>query len=173
MYLPPPQIQNVVILQLEDVDLSESSDKINEFQLKWNGYLSKIKPVLIDNKHSIISKLSSFSQLPENWDGHDAIPPYNEAISNCIKFLNRLPENIISIISNDSLVPTNYGTIVFNLSNSNNEIVSLEFGKTKIGFYTKFNDNHNFQINEISYNYNLLPPDLISAITKLYKSYIF
>ena len=173
MNIPPQAADVAIYVQADETNISDSSDKINEFQLRWIGYSSKLKPVVYSNKQNVLTDIMSFLSLPESWDGHDAIPPYLDSVSNCVKFLNRLPNTVIDGILIKDIIPSNYGTIILDLFNSKQEKVSLEFGKTKIGFYTKFQDEQNYQINEIQYNYNSLPPDLISAITKLYKSYIF
>lgn len=174
MFIPPQAVNVDIYNQIDETSyLSGISDKMAESQLRWSEYYSKIKPVIFSNTDFLLNRLKNLTLLPDDWDGFGAIPPYSESISNCIKFIKRLPDNVISQLEFDDFIPSNYGTVIINLTNSKKEKVSIEFGKTKLGFFTEFTDNYNFQINETLFNYNSLPPELISAITKLYKSYIF
>lgn len=133
----------------------------------------KTIPVRVSPINRIYLDLADYSTLPDNWDGQDAIPPYEESISNSFHFLHRLPEYVLEKIGSDNVYPTNYGTIIIDLINEAEEKVSLELGRTKIGFYTSFDDGQNYSIEQVNFNSNYLPPDLLSAITKLYKEYIF
>lgn len=171
--LPPPQTNTVEIFtQVSEDFLSKSSDRINEFQLKLEGYYKLSNPVTYNKRDVIVHNCYKLTEIENDWDGFSAVAPYNECVNNCIKFINKLPSEIIDELIVGDITPTNYGTVTLNLSNKFNEIVSIEFGKTKIGFYSRFNDETNYQIDEIRFNNYSLPSKLTSAISKLYKGTI-
>ena len=175
--LPLTDISKPVIIwqQPEDYRLSKGSDLLIEVQLCNidTDDLAQTIPIQFSNKTALFNQLEALSHLEDGWDGFDGIPPYSEAISNASKFLSRVPLDFIEKIALEDIYPTNHGTVVIDLINQNNEKVSIEFGRTKIGFYTDFQSEHNYRLDSVSYNYNNLPPDLLSAVTELYKNYIF
>lgn len=172
-----PDISKPVIIwqQPEDYRLSKGSDLLIEVQLcnVDTDALVQTIPIQFSNKTALFNQLDILSHLEEGWDGFNAIPPCSEAISNASKFLSRISVDFIEKITLEDIYPTNHGTVVIDLINQNNEKVSVEFGRTKIGFYTDFKSGQNYRLDSVSYNYNNFPPDLISAVTQLYKSYIF
>ncbi len=163
----------VVISQLPKYELSVSSDLLDEGQLNGSTYFIQTVPIQSSTMQKTVNHLSDLIQLSIGWDGGDAIPPYFQSITNCLNFLYRIPIDFIEKIGTENIYPTNHGTVVVDLINNEGEKVSLEFGKTKIGFFSDFGDGFNYRLDGVIFNYNNLPPTLLSAITKLYKSYIF
>jgi hypothetical protein len=129
----------------------------------------KTAPQLV--KLDIIEKIKSFQSLDNNWDGYGAAVPDSRVVSNSIAFLNSLPQSIVSDINKDNLVPTPYGTVVIDLA-FNKELVSIEIGETKIGFFSEFEDGNDIKLEGTLFNQDNLPLELLQAIKRLYKEVV-
>lgn len=140
--------------------LIENEGKAEEF-----SYFSPIKTSpLVD----IRNKIQSFKVLSENWDGMGGIVPNLRTINNSLRFINSLPESTYYSLNKDNVIATSYGTIVLDLEVDQN-IVSVELGESKIGFFTDFTDGDNLPALEgVTFNQNVLPIELLSALNKLF-----
>ena len=172
--IPVDYTEPVVVMPSNKAySLSISTDLFYEGQLSDSSYLIQTIPVNFSNAENLSIHLNKLLELIDGWDGEDAIALYNESVSNCSKFLCRLPLEFIEKINPNDVYPTGHGTVVIDLINDENEKVSIEFGKTKIGFFSDFKDGNNYRLESEIFNYNNLPSDLISAVTQLFQIYIF
>jgi hypothetical protein len=169
MIAMPPNIQTVAIYEentsrrLGNLNTKASDEDLSDIEAWCLFSPVSFNPLV---KHEL--KLEKLGRLPFDWDGFEAIPPYDESISNCYKFISRMPREVIDMMEDDQYISaSNYGTIVLDLTNKKGEKVSIEFGKTKIGFYTNFADNNNWTLDSQLFNYNAISKDLKNAITKL------
>ena len=105
--------------------------------------------------------------MQKNWDGYGADAPDEKVINNSILFVNNLPESIQSEIQPEKVVPTPYGTLVFDFEQNQN-LISIEVGEKNIGFFSEFSDNKNISLDKVTFNSNNLPIELIKAFRKLY-----
>jgi predicted enzyme involved in methoxymalonyl-ACP biosynthesis len=131
---------------------------------------SFIEPVIessfIDN---MLLKVSEFESLQENWDGHNAKPISKKVIFNANMFLKRLPGYYSDKLNIEDIVPTPYGTIVIDWYNEDEELLSMEIGKTKIGYFTEFHHNDNALSKGIDFEDNYsIPNELINVLRSLY-----
>lgn len=128
-------------------------------------YFSPIKtnPLL-----DIENKIHSFKSLPTNWDGRGGITPNQNTIKNSLSFISSLPETTFVGLNIDDIVATPYGTIVFDIT-VNNNLVSVEIGESKIGFFTDFVDGSDVPALESAiFNQNTLPLELRTALNQLF-----
>lgn len=126
------------------------------------------RPIQINGYSKIKNKIKTFSHLNDNWDGYEATSIDDAAIFNAIRFVSSLPENIIFTLNEENIVPTPYGTIVFDFVSSAG-IVSVEIGNQTIGFFTEFQNNPDFVLEKALFNQTNLPVELISAFKVLHK----
>lgn len=114
------------------------------------------------------NKISELSQLSSNWDGYDASAIPEKVIANCYKFIDTLiGEEGRLFLSPDDITPTSYGSLVFDMK-SPNGLVSLEIGKTKIGFFTEYTDYEDFESEGEETDFRSIPTYLNKAIEILY-----
>jgi hypothetical protein len=109
------------------------------------------------------TKLDEISQLQPNWDGYNAIPPNPIVIKESKAFLEGLPISVLQFLSIEEITPTPYGTIVMDFYNRGNKL-SLEFGKTQIGFYSDFLNGENVESDGVKFDTTKLPNELEHAI---------
>ncbi|MBR2507659.1 MAG: hypothetical protein IKB70_12395 [Bacilli bacterium] len=108
-------------------------------------------------------ELSEFVCLPQNWDGYGAIPLELAAYENANHFLDQIDRGILKYLSQESLQPTPYGTVIMDFQKGH-DLVSVEIGNDKIGFFTKFKNHKNFFSNGESYPYSSIPAKLQQAL---------
>ena len=108
-------------------------------------------------------ELSEFVCLPDNWDGYGGIPLELAAYENANHFLDQVDRNILKYLSQESLQPTPYGTVVMDFQKGRN-LVSVEIGNDKIGFFTRFENSKNLYSGGESYPYLLIPTKLQKAL---------
>ncbi len=96
-------------------------------------------PVVYD---ALSQRLSALVNLPQDWDGYGASVPDIATYTTAIAFLKKIDQKTLSYLDEDDIVPTPYGTIVLDFSNGEN-LVSVEIGENKIGFFTEFSDGSN------------------------------
>jgi hypothetical protein len=155
------------------VPISSLSGKIQD-KSDFESFLEYYKPVKTAPQLiqlDIIEKIKSFHSLNRNWDGYDATNPDIVVINNSIAFINSLPETVVSDINKDNLIPTPYGTVVIDFS-KDKELVSVEIGEKKIGFFSEFEDGSDMKMEGVLFNQDKLPFELLGAIKKLYKEAI-
>jgi hypothetical protein len=125
-------------------------------------------PVKTNPFLEIKSKIYSLKQLPNNWDGMGAVTPNIKTINNSLSFLHCLPESAFTNLTKDNIVATPYGTIVFDIE-KDDDLVSVEIGDSKIGFFTDFANRSNLPpLEGTSFNQNHLPLELLKALNKLF-----
>ncbi len=125
-------------------------------------------PIALDNYIDIKFKIEEFAKLSENWDNFGASIMSPKVISNAKAFIKKLPPFILSKLSTGDVAPTSYGTIVFDWYDSEENFVSIEIGKTKIGGFYEFEEKTT-QLNDESMD----TPDnfgFLNVINRLYKN---
>ena len=124
----------------------------------------------LDQKR-IDNLLDSIAKLQVNWDGYGAVPPDNSVIVNARAFLDMMPVSLANELTENSIVPTPYGTLVFDWEKNAN-LISVEIGENEIGFFTDFEDKINFESKGISFNKKILPLELVNSFKKLFSSVV-
>jgi hypothetical protein len=107
--------------------------------------------------------------LNDNWDGNGSVAPDAIVFDNAKKFLSELPLSILNELTSSKIVPTPYGTLVFDWEKGFN-LVSIEIGNNEIGFFTDFIDGQNAASDGIPINENHFPSALLPAFKKLFYS---
>lgn len=120
----------------------------------------------IDKRRELKEYISSFCSIGQNWDGYNAIPPKEVTIWQAINFIKILKPSIINLINKEDVWITPYGTIEIDISKDNN-LVSVEIGATKIGFFTKFIANENLELDGDIFNDFKIPELLNRAFEVL------
>jgi hypothetical protein len=134
-------------------------------------FLQLTAPVQLENLTLIANKVEQLLTLQTNWDGYGAKALSQQVISNCLKFVESLPEFVQERLDLDDITPTSYGTIVADWRNESGEVISTEIGESTFGFFTEFNSpGEQLSIDRIDFNENALPLALFKAFNKLYKN---
>ena len=125
------------------------------------------KPVKVLPTYALYAKINQFGNLPENWDGEGALKISKEVIKNSQVVIKNFPESFLKEFTIENLTPTGYGTIVIDIAKNEN-LLSLEIGQTKIGFFTDLKNVENFSSNGIQIEEHL-PVELFELFYKFDK----
>ena len=130
-----------------------------------------IEPVYSLSAGRFLNRINLFGKLTENWDGHGASALNPQTLANARKFIIEsiaTEDILLENLELDNITPTSYGTIVFDWEIDKN-IVSVEIGDTKIGFFTDFVDDGDNIISEGDFfNGRKLPENLKKAFRTLF-----
>jgi hypothetical protein len=127
-------------------------------------------PIKFKHLELLSSKLDYLLNLEDNWDNCGGLAISEEVFLNAYQFLKTIPKKYQDKISPDNITPSSYGTICIDWFNLHNELLSLEIGKTKIGFFTDFISKKNIVQDNIVIEEILHNPqnDLINILKQLY-----
>ena len=80
------------------------------------------------------TEITSYSKHESGWDGLDSVPIDVMTRIKALEFLKEIRDRIF-LINEDYIYPTGDGTIVIDFQNDLDDLVSVEFGETSIGFF--------------------------------------
>jgi hypothetical protein len=92
------------------------------------------------------TEITSYSKHDYGWDGHETKPIDVLTRLNALEFLKEIRDKIL-LINEDYIYPTGDGTIVIDFQNDLDDLVSVEFGESSIGFFTQ-TEGHISQVGE-------------------------
>lgn len=127
-----------------------------------------IQPVELNPISEKITYLYHFRQLGDNWDGYGAKRPSDLALDNTVKFLKMLPFNYQKILSVDELNITPYGTVVMEWTKDQQHFISIEIGKSKVGFFSETQDGENPFAHSIEITPNEVSKQILPALNKVF-----
>lgn len=117
---------------------------------------------LLSEYDSAIKTVDAFAKLCSGWNGYNAIVPSSSVLSNAKKFIFCLSNYGYQVPSD--IEPTPYGSVVMDFE-MDRGLVSVEIGMTKIGWFTDFNDGHNYASEGLDCNFNIIPQSLESLLS--------
>lgn len=140
---------------------------INSDNIIASGYedvdvFAYTRPIVYD---ALSQRLSELISLSPDWDGYGAVVPDIATYTTAIDFLKKIDQKTLSYLDEDDIVPTPYGTIVLDFANGQN-LVSIEIGENKIGFFTEFSDGKNSE-SEGDVWMNIVSEKLSAALNRL------
>jgi hypothetical protein len=107
--------------------------------------ISVIAETIRPNYERFFNRLIRFKWLDDNWDGYGALKVSKEVLANAYAFLMTLINDGFDLkdFNEEFITPTQYGTITFDFYENNKPLcadnfVSVEIGKSKIGWFTHF-----------------------------------
>ena len=124
----------------------------------------RVSPTVLESIHLMIrNRLMEICNLKDNWDGYGAIQPKNTTIRQVISTLSCLDLKVLQFLEDEDIIPTPYGTIVVDLYRGSNRL-SIEFGESKIGFFSELVNGLNTESEGVNYDRTKLPNELQKAI---------
>lgn len=125
---------------------------------------SNISPPLDgSNIEQLKGRITAIGLLNDNWDGYGAIRPNIETVHQGNSFLSNLNVAILQYLNEEDITPTPYGTIVMDFYRGSNRL-SVEFGESKIGFFSEFVNNQQVELEGVEFDRTKLPNELQKAI---------
>lgn len=114
-------------------------------------------------KEQLINRLIEIENLNDNWDGYGAAKPNSLTISNCKTFINSFSTKVLQYLDVEEIYPMPYGTVVMELYKGEN-LLSIEFGESKVGFFSEFTTKDNIEVESIDLNKEGTSYELFDAI---------
>lgn len=137
-------------------------------------YLSCCYTVGVEARINIEAQIQKFGKImtaSTEKEGYSEAPLVSEeVVINAIKFVESLPNEVLHKFSIADLTPTNYGTIVLDWYDADENTVSIEIGTTKIGGFYNFDNEAERLDEELISNLYLSGFKFINIINRLYKS---
>lgn len=131
-----------------------------------SGILKYTIPIGASHYPKIKRRLTFLSFLRPDWNGDGADVPSEQTFFNANRFIERLPDDILQNLPEENINLTPYGTIIFDFENESGELVSVEVGKEKIGFFTEFISGENIESSGEKIGVNEVPKAILPAFEK-------
>ena len=132
--------------------------------------LSRADYIVSTHQHYVgvlSQQIQSFGQLPEGWDGYDAIAPSSQVISNAINVIASISSAWAMRLVKEDITPTPYGTITLEWQPGCAEYFGVEIGEESWAIFGQVEDNilsHTVRAAQ----YKFLLPAIDMALQKLY-----
>jgi hypothetical protein len=136
-----------------------------------NSFFNNLKPNAIQysqplNYKRFQQRLAKIYSLEYNWNGENGCSVDLLVYINTNEFLSKIDSKILDYLKDDEILPTPYGTITLDFE-KNNELVSIEIGENKIGFFTDFNLQNNLCSDGLDFPRKNIPESLKQALLYL------
>lgn len=144
------------------LDLQEITKPCSPISLHYQSDIGNGTITLRSEYDSARKTLDAFDELCPGWDGDNAIAPISLVINNAKKFIFCLSNYGYQVPTD--IEPTPYGSIVMDFD-VDRGLVSVEIGMTKIGWFTDFEDGHNYASEGLECDFNTIPQSLESLFS--------
>jgi hypothetical protein len=114
-------------------------------------------------REQLFKRIDKIVKLDDNWDGYGAIKPNVMTMNNCKTFLNGISIKVLQYLDEQDIYPMTYGTIIMEFNKGNN-LLSVEFGESKVGFFTEFMNSENIVVESVDLNKDGLSYELFDAV---------
>ena len=101
--------------------------------------------------------------LPDDLPGAGFEVPSQKIANNASKFLKAMEVQSIPCPERGDVMPSAFGTVVIDI-NTSRGLVSIEIGRTKVGFFTDFEDGVNEESDGISTDFSSIPQPLLKLL---------
>lgn len=134
-------------------DIQESQDPIID-----DSAVSEESPYNL-----IKSFVKNLTTLPKDLPGLDFVVPSKEITDNTLHFLNAMEDAGLPCPEMGSVMPSVFGTFVIDAMVERG-LVSIEIGRTKVGFFTDYEDGINEESDGIVTNFETIPEVLLNHL---------
>ena len=145
---------------------SKNDENINNIELKQQMKpLSEeiIKPDQLTDYDRIKMFVSTLYTIPKDVPNKGFVVPSREISNNAVGFLDALEKRHIQCPKRDDVMPSPFGTVIVDFETKRG-LVSVEVGRTKIGYFTDFEDGINEESDGIITNFKDVPIQLLSLL---------
>lgn len=107
--------------------------------------------------------VKNLATLPKDLPGADFEVPSRQISDNAIKFLDAMEVAGLNCPEEGNVMPSVFGTIVIDVITERG-LVSMEIGRTKVGFFTDFEDGINEESDGLLTDFNTIPSPLLKHL---------
>lgn len=108
--------------------------------------------------------VKNLSTLPDNMDGLDFVVPSEKVADNTAKFLEAMERAGLTCPEMGDVMPSVFGTIIIDYQVERG-LVSLEIGRTKVGFFTNYEDGINEESDGIITDFTSVPSPILKHLS--------
>ena len=121
-------------------------------------------PVVEESPYKkMISFVKNLSTLPKDLPGLDFEVPSKQITENAMHFLSAMEALGLECPESGNVMPSVFGTIVID-AYVERGLVSIEIGRTKVGFFTDYEDGINEESDGITTDFNTIPVVLLNHL---------
>lgn len=131
-----------------------------------NIYMTPVELNPINDK---LTYICQFKYLQDNWDGYNAKSPSEITIHNALNFIKMLPVNFQKTLNEEEIELSPYGTIILDWQKDDFNNISIEIGKSQIGFLSETEDGKSPYNESIPFDNKELPKAITEALQSLFE----
>lgn len=136
---------------------------ISDFEPTDDPIINDIPIVEGSPYNKMISFVKNLSTLPKDLPGLDFEVPSKQVTENTMHFLNAMEAAGLKCPERGSVMPSVFGTIVIDAMVERG-LVSIEIGRTKVGFFTDYEDGINEESDGIATDFKTIPEVLLNHL---------
>lgn len=136
---------------------------ISDFKPTADPVINEIPIVEESPYKKVISFVKNLSSLPKDLPGLDFEVPSKLVTENAMHFLIAMETLGIECPERGCVMPSVFGTIVIDAMVERG-LVSIEIGRTKVGFFTDYEDGINEESDGIATDFNSIPEILLNHL---------
>lgn len=107
--------------------------------------------------------VKNLTTLPKDLPGADFEVPSHQIAENAVKFLRAMESAGLDCPEEGNVMPTVFGTIVIDVQTERG-LVSMEIGRTKVGFFTDYKDGINEESDGLLTGFESIPSQLMKHL---------
>lgn len=151
-------VKNLPLTEQRDVQFNaEELEQVN------NPVIEQAEAIEVSPYDEVLTFLKNLKTLPKNYQDIDFEIPSEVIIDNAQKFLLSMQKANLPCPDDGCVMPSVFGTIVIDVMVERG-LVSMEIGRTKVGFFTDYEDGINEESDGISTDFNTIPEPLLKHL---------
>ena len=150
--------KNVPQTELRDVQYN-----VAELEQVDDPVIEQTEATEISPYDVVLTFLKNLKTLPKNYQDIDFEIPSEAIIDNAQKFLLSMQKANLSCPDDGCVMPSVFGTIVIDVMVERG-LVSMEIGRTKVGFFTDYEDGINEESDGIVTDFTTIPEPLLKHL---------
>lgn len=146
--------------------------RIISMEIKDNNSICAITEQLNGVYEPYYKRFEEIRQLEAGWAGEGSEPIDSVIVDNATKFFRLLVDNNIRLCPATNIAPCGFGTILFEFykdyeSDKDTNFISVEIGKTMIGWFTDWEHGINTESNGHKTDFTTIPERLLNELKQL------
>lgn len=141
----------------------DARQAIGDFKPTANPIINDVTIVEESSYKKMISFVRNLSTLPKDLPGLDFEVPSKEVTENAMHFLSAMEAMGLECPEHGAVMPSVFGTIVIDAV-VDRGLVSIEIGRTKVGFFTDYEDGINEESDGIATDFRSIPEVLLNHL---------
>lgn len=143
------------------VDRVEYAKEVLE--LPYNNFIEQVPRPVLSPFVQLSERARMFATLPQSVSNSGLAVPTPEVAENAARFISSMERNGIACPDENDVMPSAFGTVVIDFYNERG-LVSIEVGRTKVGFFTDYEDGINEESDGLATDFRSIPAQLLKHL---------